>query len=554
MLYRRQEIVNLIADAGLDTTDSPEIGPPPVSQFVDEDPVKIDLPRRSIEEDKEPSSLDPTLSMNLEQRRKRRDTTIIVDPEQTKGPEPSAASKETERTMRTGAKRKLSVRDDEEETKSSVPPSPDNFKFTRVKEEDKAKTRFSNQQERQGAKSSREIAVPKGASREKQASTTTTSTRKALAPKSVNGSPKKKSSTLAKEDTKPLKLDANRPKRIEDAPQDAGTAVKIEQQTVPVMHSIEIRQEPETPAATDIFSPPSSQPSTARVESRDTPPPGDFGTSADVQRPSRRARGAVSYAEPNLRDKMRRPTKDLIDAVAREERARHAGSKLEEDSAPTTMTIKTEPESDDAWKQMLTTSATTLENSPLRSKAPEILPSSISTQRKRRESILNQTETDVPNSSSSSVAALLHESRLARGVKEKTSIAESELTKGLENLDIYDVKVSPSTQVSAPEKSREGKPTLRFSRRHPSIGQDAIGQSDSEASDMEGSRKNNIATSRRRQSTLGIRNSTATTEPTKKSDAAKSLTRSTSAASMTEGGQNEPRSDRISVRRRSMML
>jgi hypothetical protein len=32
-------------------------------------------------------------------------------------------------------------------------------------------------------------------------------------------------------------------------------------------------------------------------------------------RPSRRARGAISYAEPNLRDKMRRATNELVDAV-----------------------------------------------------------------------------------------------------------------------------------------------------------------------------------------------------------------------------------------------
>lgn len=35
-------------------------------------------------------------------------------------------------------------------------------------------------------------------------------------------------------------------------------------------------------------------------------------------RSSRRSRGSVSYAEPNLRDKMRRPTKQLVDAVAGE--------------------------------------------------------------------------------------------------------------------------------------------------------------------------------------------------------------------------------------------
>jgi Shugoshin C terminus len=41
-----------------------------------------------------------------------------------------------------------------------------------------------------------------------------------------------------------------------------------------------------------------------------------------TSRPSRRARGAISYAEPNLRDKMRRATNELSDAVAIEQ-ARH---------------------------------------------------------------------------------------------------------------------------------------------------------------------------------------------------------------------------------------
>lgn len=35
-----------------------------------------------------------------------------------------------------------------------------------------------------------------------------------------------------------------------------------------------------------------------------------------ILRPSRRRGAVVSYAEPNLRDKMRRPTKEMIDAVA----------------------------------------------------------------------------------------------------------------------------------------------------------------------------------------------------------------------------------------------
>lgn len=76
---------------------------------------------------------------------------------------------------------------------------------------------------------------------------------------------------------------------------------------------------PITPAPTDLnlFSPLSSEPPTAQQESRDTPPPTDLNSDSTngAGRPSRRQRASVSYAEPNLRDKMRRPTKELVDAV-----------------------------------------------------------------------------------------------------------------------------------------------------------------------------------------------------------------------------------------------
>jgi hypothetical protein len=75
---------------------------------------------------------------------------------------------------------------------------------------------------------------------------------------------------------------------------------------------------PKTPAVEDIFSPPSTEPSTARPESKDTPPPGHL-TSSDqtglAGRPSRRARPQISYKEPALNVKMRRPGKELVDAV-----------------------------------------------------------------------------------------------------------------------------------------------------------------------------------------------------------------------------------------------
>ena len=80
---------------------------------------------------------------------------------------------------------------------------------------------------------------------------------------------------------------------------------------------------PKTPAA-DMFSPTASDASVARTDGHDTPPPSGLtsascSTSSSLtgaSRPSRRARAAVNYAEPNLISKMRRPTKELADAVA----------------------------------------------------------------------------------------------------------------------------------------------------------------------------------------------------------------------------------------------
>lgn len=79
--------------------------------------------------------------------------------------------------------------------------------------------------------------------------------------------------------------------------------------------------QPKTPAALDLFSPP-SQVSTDRPQGKDTPPPSDLTATGTAQagRGSRRARAVVNYAEPNLISKMRRPTKELADAVGKDGR------------------------------------------------------------------------------------------------------------------------------------------------------------------------------------------------------------------------------------------
>lgn len=56
----------------------------------------------------------------------------------------------------------------------------------------------------------------------------------------------------------------------------------------------------------------------------------DFDAAAAI-RPSRRRGAVVSYAEPNLRAKMRRPTKEMIDAVANQDTRRSSSFQLLQD-------------------------------------------------------------------------------------------------------------------------------------------------------------------------------------------------------------------------------
>jgi hypothetical protein len=121
-------------------------------------------------------------------------------------------------------------------------------------------------------------------------------------------------------------------------------------------------QAPKTPGLSDLLSPPSTQPSTARDESRDTPPPSDLNSNGIVGRAARRARAPVNYAEPNLVSKMRRPGKELADAVT--EKKRQDGLKTE---FPCSTAVKSE-ETEENWK-VLPASNRLEPQSPLDSKS-----------------------------------------------------------------------------------------------------------------------------------------------------------------------------------------
>lgn len=227
---------------------------------------------------------------------------------------------------------------------------------------------------------------------------------------------------------------------------------------------------PETPAplSHDLLSPVSSEPSAARLHSnsRDTPPPSDLqrdasnaGVLGTVDRATRRPRGSVSYAEPNLRDKMRRPTKDLVDAVGARDRPQHPATiKLEEnlagsDSAsgkgaprPTNVKAESDANVSDLWQIPSSTGSQEQQHqrgvveptSPLGNKIsipPAELPTSMITNRRRRTVGLHRTEAEGAEQSShqnhpgagSAILALAAGSQRARRREEEQKAREGQV-------------------------------------------------------------------------------------------------------------------------------
>lgn len=566
-IYRPSEIQDLFSSPAADNTDSPDIGPPPVSQFINEDPVKIDLPIQSDTNKEEHADIDPARSINLEQRRKRRDITAPQEQKRASRFEPglSQSGKEVAHSLKTGAKRKLSTREDEDGASTMKPAeiSPDDFKYTRRTVEEQPHSKTSGAAEKHSTKTQREFAIAKGAHREKTSSNTSLNTRRALGPKTANtdvaNSPKKNSKQLLSDDISSGKGEIVKKEQLKERPRERKSELhRIKPTVEPVVTTANIESEPETPAAPDLFSPPESGSAAIRAESRDTPPPTDLGPGMEGQRPSRRARGSVSYAEPNLRDKMRRPTKELVDAVTGEGKAQRLSIvKLETDAPTTTRKIKEESEEDDAWKNIPSASMMIdYSKSPLvgRVSSREIMSASLTTQRHRRRSSIHQVnENELPRSgSSSAISALLGGPRKFRQEQNEPGETKDSLNKAMAKLDIYEF-----TGSSPREPSDSRIPAVKAdwlvsrSRRPSSNTQDLVAANTAESSDGEQSTRALASSSRKRQPMMGMGASASNTESEGQKQADE-LRKSSSHSLLSEG--SEARSERASARRRSMML
>ncbi|KAK4122615.1 hypothetical protein N657DRAFT_598255 [Parathielavia appendiculata] len=306
------EILALCA-AAEDISDSPDLGPPPVSRYVEEDSVKqspsrvvgIELPRSPTPPTiSSPVKLDhctkqfgcPDRNDQLNEIVIEHDNPSIESAEKNPTPTPAA------QPVKAGTKRKYG--DENGIVHSTKTPA---GKGDAVVIEKAFPTRSG-----QKRKSLAELAGV--APNKAQTKPLLATKRTPLAAKSTNedvSSPRKVMKAA------PLKAVKNAPQRvIESVPREGPIALAPTVEPPAVQH---VELESDTAVPSVMPSSPTTPDRPAQKEMlHDTPPPADISSTGETSRPSRRARPAISYAEPNLRDKMRRPTKELFDAVSGE--------------------------------------------------------------------------------------------------------------------------------------------------------------------------------------------------------------------------------------------
>ncbi|KAI0025692.1 hypothetical protein F4780DRAFT_719556 [Xylariomycetidae sp. FL0641] len=474
----REEIMAL-REIVEDDTESPDLGPPPVSRFVDEDPVKIDLPAKlpraaahATNDDNMGSQYpnDETESAAVVER-----TEVVVEEE------PAAIKEEVQtlkksagktalplaaipdQTIKAGLKRK--ARDEDE--KENVPVSK-----TQVTASARAQTEKSTTAKKPPNRPMRDVPTGKKEGRDRSSNLTQ---RKPLGAKSSNenlNSPKKLGKPTPADEVAKSKADAKGEDQSKERP-------KSKKEPEPVEITV-LKAEPAPTTTTDIEPetmsaepnlavPDTPEPMAASEELRDTPPPADISSMGETARGSRRARAAVSYAEPNLRDKMRRPSKQLYDAVSGEGKhiKRPSHSKKDEPPSGPLSTSKSETQSVASQKYGHDATHSTADGqdnhdmmtSPLVQKTTRLddLPNSITTDRKKRASAVFPEPEATTSTKSSSVRSSSSSGGGSTKRLDELAAREAEVAKMFDDdgTDIYEfTSSSPRTTGSTSTSSK----------------------------------------------------------------------------------------------------
>ncbi|CAG8946256.1 unnamed protein product [Penicillium salamii] len=267
-------------------------------------------PLDSTAEEPEEPEPEAILPPTLETRKKKKKSSSILAPEIGPAPierQPSPPITTANNSLPVSAKRKF-IPEDDDQFAPNVDADEDEFQFSRSNHSPKKQTNLF-EVTRKDPSPIKNVEMTRGSK------TPVLAKRKVLEPKSANsnlGSPKK-ARMSSHQDSKlvqrPTKGDENT-----ISPQKSNPIEKLGGKTV--------SQKPRTTK----LAPSQKEKRTSRPAQAEepvqklpvlSPHPNASNTEEETgSRPSRRRGAVVSYAEPNLRDKMRRPTKEMADAVA----------------------------------------------------------------------------------------------------------------------------------------------------------------------------------------------------------------------------------------------
>ncbi len=190
-----EELLGLTTDPA-NLTDSPDLGPPPIAHFEEGDPIKFD-PSQDLSSRSEPAAEDenPVLSANLETRKKRRESSHRQDLGADKAMRESRKSvssidAETGQPLKSGAKRKFDVREEDNSSEAMDILETEAFQNNRrnsdIRRLDTATSKPTiNRVSRSESKTSQTVLSSRQHQREKSVDLPTasvTNTRKALGP------------------------------------------------------------------------------------------------------------------------------------------------------------------------------------------------------------------------------------------------------------------------------------------------------------------------------------------------------------------------------------
>jgi len=276
---------------------------------------------------------------------------------------------------------------------------------------------------------------------------------------------------------------------------------------------------------------------------------------ATTGRASRRARDSVSYAEPSLRDKMRRPTKELVNAVGADERPQIVkvnevkAAPGTEKSQMRTVIIKKETSEEPAdWRNLPIADGRDTHHSSVRAEpasplgnkgsvsSTKDLPATVITERRGRDSLASRKDVqDEPgkpiSTSGSTIAALVAGTQKARSRDTEPTDKDAR-----ESKDIFELNSSSPADLVAVTTTAPA----RTSRRHSSISTNL---------DLKAGAVNaNISVDRRRER----RKESVVSATSRKDESEAGIKGMKSVDVLTEGGMG--RAERAASRRRSMML